>query len=576
VGLSAVRSFATIRNVLRMEIPAPVRQALTVLLFALPVVLYLWFISADGVDMLRADQWFDVNLIQSSFTGHLSFSLLWAQHGDNRIFFQNLVTLLLGHVVHYNVIVEEFISAALLIGAMALVIITHRRRAQRIHWIAYVPVAIVLLSVAQSGDTLFGFQVGWYLIMAALAVVLFLLDRPVLTRIAFCLAVAAGIVASFSSLQGLFIWPVGLALLLQRSRTRPYVLSWIASGVATTALYFFNWNTQESGGVSYALRHPVDTLRFFFFAIGNVVGVQIPNSPHGLQYATLVLGVAIVGVALWLLVNFGFRVDESSARPVGIALIWFGLLFAAAIAGGRVSFGLSDAGTTRYVTFDLLILVGSYLVVLERSPQSETGPVRGLHWLSGATAAVAILVGLQVVLGTANGIASGNRYRSYETTGAVVTVNIQHAPDGLVNSQLGAGFESAAFIRRMADDARVHHLSLYSTADIASYSKQALPVNRTPPTTVLLKPTAGSVLHGKLFFVASASDSFGITKLQFEVRANDGTSSVVDQGTPTRFGYVGGWDTDSVPNGTYFVRSIARSPGGETGVSPWILVKVAN
>jgi Bacterial Ig domain len=526
--------------------------------------------------MLRADQWFDVNLIQSSLTGHLSFSMLWAQHGDNRIFFQNLVTLLLGHVVHYNVIVEEFINAALLIGAMAVVIITHRRRAPKIDWIAYVPVAIVLLSVAQSGDTLYGFQVGWYLIMAALSVVLFLVDRPVLTRIAFYLAVVAGVVASFSSLQGLFIWPVGLALLLQRSRTRSYVLSWIVSGVATTALYFSNWNTQESGGVSYGLRHPVETLRFFFFAIGDVVGVQIPNSPHGLQYATLVLGVAIVGVALWLLVKFGFRVDESSARPVGVALIWFGLLFASAIAAGRVSFGLSDAGTTRYVTFDLLILVGSYLVVLERSPQIETGPVRGLRWLSGATAAVAILVGIQVVLGTANGIANGNQYRSYETTGAVVTVNIQHAPDGLVTSQLGAGFESAGFIRRMANDARIHHLSLFSTADISSYSKQALPVNRTPPTTALVKPAGGSVLHGTVFLIASASNNFGISKLQFELRADDGPSSVIDQGSRTTFGYLGGWDTDAVPNGTYSLRSVARSPGGETGVSPWIVVKVAN
>ena len=262
--------------------------------------------------MVRADQWFDIDLIQSSLTGHLSFSMLWGQHGDNRIFFQNLVTLLLGHVVHYNVIVEEYISVALLIAATTLVIITHRRRAPNIRWIAYVPVVIVLLSVAQSGDTLFGFQIGWYLIMATLSVVLFLLDRPVLTRIAFCLAVVAGVVASFSSLQGLFVWPVGLVLLLQRARTRSYALSWIAAGVATTALYFSNWNTQESGGVSYALRHPVEALRFFFFAIGDVVGVHIPDSPHGAQYGTFVLGVVIVGVALWLLVKFGFRVDESS------------------------------------------------------------------------------------------------------------------------------------------------------------------------------------------------------------------------------------------------------------------------
>jgi hypothetical protein len=129
--LSAVRSVATIRNVPRTRIPASVRLALTVILCALPVALYLWLISADAVDMLRADQWYDVNLIQSSLTGRLTFSMLWAQHGDNRIFFQNLLTLLLGRVVHYNVIVEEFINAGLLIGALALLIFTHRRRAPK-------------------------------------------------------------------------------------------------------------------------------------------------------------------------------------------------------------------------------------------------------------------------------------------------------------------------------------------------------------------------------------------------------------------------------------------------------------
>jgi hypothetical protein len=69
-------------------------------------------------------------------------------------------------------------------------------------------------------------------------------------------------------------------------------------------------------------------------------------------------------------------------------MIWFGLLFAAAIAGGRSSFGLSDAGTTRYVTFDLLILVGSCLLVLERSHRVKRmgcagcvgSPERRLWW----------------------------------------------------------------------------------------------------------------------------------------------------------------------------------------------------
>jgi hypothetical protein len=474
------------------------------------------------------------------------------------------------------VVVEEYISAALLIAATTLLIVTHRRRSPGTHWIAYVPVAIVLLSVAQSGDTLLGFQLGWYLIMAAVSVVLYLLDRPVLTRLAFCLAVIAGVVASFSSLQGLFVWPVGLVLVLQRARPRAYTLSWIAAGAATTVLYFSNWNTQQSGGVSYAFRRPVEALRFFFFSIGDVIGVQIPDSPHGAQYGTLALGVVIVGIALWLLVTYGFCVDGSSARPVGIALIWFGLLFAAAIAGGRSSFGLSDAGTTRYVTFDLLILVGSYLVVLDRAALADDETVRGIRWLPRITTVVAIVVCIQVILGTVNGISAGDEYRNYEITGAVVTANIQRAPDGLVTSQLGAGYESAGFIRRMARAARVHHLSLFSTADISSYADQPLPVNRTPPTTFLIKPMAGAALHGTLFLVASASDPFGISKLQFQLRADGRPPVVISRGSHFPFGFLGGWDSQTVSNGVYSMRSVASSPGGLTKTSPWVVVTVAN
>jgi Bacterial Ig domain len=558
------------------RVPASILGVLTALGFLLPISLYFWLISADSIDMLRADQWYDISLIQHSFTGTLRFGMLWGLHGDNRIFSQNIITLILGHVTHYNVIVEEYISAVLLIAATTLVILTHHRRAPKTHWIAYCPVAIVLLSIAQFGDTLYGFQIGWYLIMVALSIALFFLDRPVLTRIAFCAAVAAGIFGSFSSLQGLFIWPVGLVLLFQRARTRSFVLSWIAAGLASAVLYFHNWNGQGSGGISYALRHPTEALKFFFFAVGDVVSIQIPDSPHGAQYGVFALGIAIVGIAVWLLIAFGFRVDKSSGRPVGVALIWFGLLFAVAISGGRTSLGLSDAGTSRYVTFDLLILVGSYLVILDRSTQMAAKTIRNIRWLPGITAAVAVMICVQGILGTGNGISDARGYRNYEVTGAIVTANIGRAPDGLVVSQLGAGYQSADFIRRMAHDARVHHLSLFSTADIAWYSRQSLPMNRTQPTTSLIKPTAGEAVRGKLYLLAAASDSFGITKVQFVVRGNHRNSTVVSNGLAISFVYLGAWDTRTVPDGIYSLRSIAYSPGGVMGFSRWTVVRVAN
>ena len=192
-------------------------RAVTILGFLAPVALYVWVTAADSLDVLRADQWYDVKLVEHSFHGTLSLSMLWALHNENRIFFQNLLVILVAHLAHLNVLVEVYLNVILLAGATTLFIVTHHRRSPTTSGIWYCPLVIVMFSVAQWGDTLFGFQVGWYLILFMLALALFCLDRPALTWIVLAGAVIAGVVASYSSLQGLFVWPVGLALLLQRA-----------------------------------------------------------------------------------------------------------------------------------------------------------------------------------------------------------------------------------------------------------------------------------------------------------------------------------------------------------------------
>jgi hypothetical protein len=258
-------------------------RVLAALGFLLPVAFYVWLAAADSVDFLRADQWYDVKLIEHSFRGTLSLNMLWALHSDNRIFFQNLVTLLVAHLVHFNVLVEVYLNVVLLVGATTLLILTHHRRSPTTAWIWYCPFVIVMLSVAQWGDTLYGFQVGWYLVLCGLALVLSLLDRPVLTWVALAGAVIVGVVASYSSLQGLFVWPVGVALLLQRGRPRPVVYAWVTVGLATTILYFYNWSYRGGQGFSYALHHPIQSLQFYVFALGDIVGASISDSPYGAQ-----------------------------------------------------------------------------------------------------------------------------------------------------------------------------------------------------------------------------------------------------------------------------------------------------
>jgi Bacterial Ig domain len=542
--------------------------------FLIPVALYFWLIAADGVDMLRADQWFDVELIHDWSAGTLSFSQLWALHGENRVFFQNLLTLILGRWFNYNVLVEEYLSGSFLVVALALIVLAHRRRSRSTPWFWYCPVAFLLLTVGQWGGTLYGYALGWYLIIVCLAVLVFFLDKTTLSWIAWSIAVGAAVVASFSSLQGLFVWVAGLSILLQRRRSRPMVLAWLGTAILTTGLYFYGWNSAQGNSVSYALAHPSEALQYFFFAIGDVVSVPLPNTPHGAQWGVLAFGVVVFAVAVWSLVSYGFHSDEASARPLGVALIWVGLLFAAGAAAARTVDGISNASFSLYVAFDLLILLGCFLVVVDWTPADPV--TRRAPFALGVGVAVVALVLVQVVAGTVNGLRYGGNYRDYEVTAAVVTAKIRQAPDGLVASQLGAGYESAAFIRRMTADARSEHLSLFSTDQANWYQGHQLPKNTTAPVVLVAKPQPGDVVHGGTFLDAAASDPFGVSAVRFFAREGSGTSFFIASAMRSEVGWLARWHTEGLPDGTYWVQAVATSPGGLRTRSSWVPVRLRN
>ena len=90
----------------------------TVLGFAVPVIAYFWLIHDYGVNSIWQDQWDDINVI-----AHPNLGNLWALHNDNRIFFPNLVVLLLAHTTHFNVHIEDYLSGIMLVLAIGLLIV---------------------------------------------------------------------------------------------------------------------------------------------------------------------------------------------------------------------------------------------------------------------------------------------------------------------------------------------------------------------------------------------------------------------------------------------------------------------
>ena len=456
---------------------------LTILGFGLPLFGCLWLLRLYSVNVIFGDQWDDVTVIAHSYTHLFDWSSLWAQHNENRIFFPNLVVLVLARITLFNTQIEEYLSTLMLIVATALLIWAHRRRAPTTPWLYYCPVAILALSIVQYENILEGFQMAWCLVYLSLAVVIVLIDRASLTWIAFAGAIIAGVVGSFSSLQGLLIWVAGLILLYHRQRRAPFVIIWMASAVASIVVYFHNFNASEgSPSHVYAFQHPFAAIKFFVFAVGDVLGYAQQNAKAG-NPGVLIFGVVLLVLALFTLVLYGVRRDRSGAAPIAVALICVGLLFDAMITDGRVIFGLPAASQSRYTTFDLLIPIGIFLALLIR-PTLGAEPLRqpsdaddgashviqrgrsGPAWIDRTAIPVArwvlaAVIVVQIALGLHFGLPRARELHASSEVAAHVLRNIDHTTDSTVEFPLDP-FYPEAFVRQQARIAQKHHLSLFA------------------------------------------------------------------------------------------------------------------
>lgn len=557
-------------------------SALAVVAFALPVLAYIWVVRHYGLNVIYADNWDDIRLVAHSFSGSLTFGQLWAVHGENRILFPNLLVLLIAHTIHFNVLVEEYLNAALLIATTGLLIVAHRRRSPETPWLYYAPVALLMLTLVQGHNAIWGFQLSWYLVLASLAVVLLLLDRARLGRWAFAGAIAAAVVGSYSSLQGLLIWPSALFLLWIRSRTKGYLVAWIVATTLTVGLFFYNFHFQH-GDLAYVLRHPIDSVAFYFFMIGDVVGLQAPPGGQVGNLAVVALGAVITGVAVWSVIGYGIRRSLTDPGALGVTVTLFGLMCAGLTTIGRASYGPSVA--LRYAVFMLLVWVGCYLALMSR-PTLKSSRWGRVDSLSIMRTILAIAICLQVVLGTVWGIRGLRGWHQTEINAGRVAANISMAPDQLVVSALYPNpFVTAAYLRGLTNEAQIHRLSLFNAGALDALRKSGLPSDSVPPVSSVVKPESGSVLRGSVILAATASArsqsgmsilNFGVTQVDFLLEGSDRRSGVIASGVHTPYGWLAQWNSQTVPDGAYIIRSVARTTTGPSGASAPVSIVISN
>lgn len=374
------------------------------LLILLPVAVAFMYVARFGVNVPVWDDWGIVPFIEGALRGGLRPSDFFTQHVENRMVFPRIVMLAIALITGFNTIAHMLFVLMCFFGTLTLLFYTFVGQERTIiKLLLFVPVASWIFSLKGHQNMLWGWQVSFAMTQFFSVAALLTLSRGRYISAALCATVA-----SFSTTQGLLLWPVGLLLLLGKWKA---FASWAAMGVVVWTVYFSGYHSPpRTPSALYLLEHPVYGIRFALTLLGSSLTWDQDLAPY--------LGVALVlfaGVALAL---------GRAKYPFWSSLIVFSLLTVASTTAGRSGFGIEWATRSRYASFTLLLVVAVYCVLVTLWLNNRRSPAR----LAVALAALILVMG---TLPAANlgGLERGRTSQENRERAARILINYQSATD---------------------------------------------------------------------------------------------------------------------------------------------------
>ena len=238
------------------------------------------------------------------------------------------------------------------------------------------------------------------------------------------LAIFSGTIASYSSIHGLLVWPVGVSYILFRYlNAKEYkniwqkiAFIWSFCGITVWLSYFFNYHMLSyHPSVFYSILHPVEGIKFFLSLLGAIV-------PIG--YAATIFGFLLFILYCYIAIKL-FLLRKTSIHYLPILLMLFSFLYAVSITIGRCGFGISSAFQSKYTQFIILGLIGMYISFLAYIKETNRFHFKDI-FVFGSFAAI---IFLQVFVSLPYGLDQGNNMRVSGIKAAYVLLNYDKISD---------------------------------------------------------------------------------------------------------------------------------------------------
>ena len=257
-------------------------DCLFVVIGVIPLVFIIYLVYKYHVDVPYADQWYLVPLINKFFEGTLTFSDLWAQFGDHRMFFPKIIWLMLIEVSSWNTFYETSLNVFLFVVLYTIILVQIRQSLSLIGkgsvWLFFPIVSLIMFSTKNWENWLCGLQITYSLNFLCAVSGLLLLCEP--RHKIGCLvgSFLLGFVATHSFSFGLAYWPVGfIPLIFWRGANRPlrrwFLLAWAVFSVIGYLSFFYGYSraTDPAQSKFYADRF-YDVVLFTLSLFGSPLG----------------------------------------------------------------------------------------------------------------------------------------------------------------------------------------------------------------------------------------------------------------------------------------------------------------
>lgn len=369
-------------------------------LATLPIAGLVWLLRLYFVDVTYWDGWEMVSLVEKSYLGTLTMSDLWMQANEHRVIVPRVLLIGLARLTNWSVIAEAVVNVSIVAAvlvAVGVAVNRWRREPQGPAPVWTLPlISLVLFSPAQWENWLWGWQFIVFLSVVASTLGLLLLAFDRGRPLFFGLALALGVISSYSFGSGVVFWVAGLVPIAfwpdGRGRWLRLAL-WTIVGAATIWVYTIGYlPNPHHQPLAASFTSWKDFVRLCDY-VATSLGAPVAGYDANLSWWSGWFGIAFLAGAI------GRRIWQRSPEPV----VWFALgvgLFAFGVALltglGRVNFGTYAALSSRYVTMTapFWVAVALLLADLSREARARAGGTRrpGMTLIRVASSAAAITV----------------------------------------------------------------------------------------------------------------------------------------------------------------------------------------